>query len=208
MSAFSYFTISQAATGQYKEKGSRFLGFAYPVSSEAGIKVQLEAVRKTYFDARHHCFAWILGSDGSHIKAFDDGEPHHSAGGPILGQIRSRGLTNVLVVVVRYFGGTKLGVGGLVQAYRTAAAAALANASVVEVEVTQRVAIKFPYENTPAIMQMVKELDMDIVGRDYGETCCLTAEVKLRVWKMFQDKAALLKATGTTVEWKEIISHD
>src|SRR5690242_5641679 len=125
MSVFSYQTIEKSSDSIYKEKGSRFLAFARPVSSESDVKKVLESLRKEYFDARHHCFAWILGPEKKLFRAFDDGEPNHSAGDPILGQIRSRNLTNVLVVVVRYFGGTKLGVGGLISAYKTAASDAL-----------------------------------------------------------------------------------
>lgn len=208
MSAFSYFTISQAATGQYREKGSRFLGFACPVSSEAAIKAQLEAIRKIYFDARHHCYAWILGANGRRMKAYDNGEPHHAAGDPILGQLRSRNLTQVLLVVVRYFGGTKLGIVGLVQAYRLATVATLDNAQIVEIAIARRVALKYPYASTPAVMQMVKELDMIIVGSDFGAACCLSVKVKLSVWENFKDKTVLLKATGTELEWEEIIHPD
>src|SRR5689334_14470624 len=118
MSTYSILTLKSDGKGIYKEKGSKFLGFAYPVSSESEIKERIASLKSEYFDARHHCFAWILGPEKKQFRAFDDGEPNHSAGDPILGQIRSRNLTNVLVVVVRYFGGTKLGVGGLIAAYR------------------------------------------------------------------------------------------
>ena len=111
MTVFSYTTIQAPSEGNYKEKGSKFLAFAYPVSTEEKIKDHLKALKKKYFDARHHGYAYILGTGGETYRAFDDGEPNHSTGDPILGQIRSRKLTNVLVVVFRYFGGTKLGVG-------------------------------------------------------------------------------------------------
>lgn len=118
---FSYRTIAGPAEGLYREKGSRFLAFAFPVKKEADIKDQLAMLEKKYFDARHHCFAWILGTDRKSSGACDDGEPNHSAGDPILGKIRSRNLINVLVVVVRYFGGIRLGVGGLAAGYKSAA---------------------------------------------------------------------------------------
>ena len=140
MIVFSYHTLGNTAEGSYKEKGSKFMAFAYPVVSESEIKERLEALRKKYFDARHHCFAYILGADKTRFRAFDDGEPNHSAGDPILGQIRSRDLTNVLVVVVRYFGGVKLGVGGLISAYKAAAEEALNNAIVMERDVTKELA--------------------------------------------------------------------
>ena len=112
----SYLTISAPATANLREKGSKFFAFAYPVQDETEIRDQIERLRKEYFDATHHCFAWILNPEGSKYRANDDGEPGHSAGDPILGQIRSRGLTNTLVVVVRYYGGTNLGVSGLITA--------------------------------------------------------------------------------------------
>lgn len=202
MSAFSYLTIARNATGQYKEKGSKFLAFAFPLSTEDEVKAQLAALRKSYFDASHHCFAWVLGAESQRFRAFDDGEPGHSAGSPILGQIRSRNLTDVLVVVVRYFGGTKLGVGGLASAYKRAAEVALNNARIMEVEITRTVKLNFPYQATPAVMQIVKELDVDIVEREFGEACCLTAAVKLKVWKKFEQRATLLKATGTRLDWQ------
>ncbi len=120
-SVFSYITIKAGSQGIYKEKGSKFLSFAHPIATEEEGKEFLLSLKKKYFDARHHCFAWVLDADKSRHRASDDGEPNHSAGDPILGQIRSRNLTNVIVVVVRYFGGTKLGVGGLMAAYKTAA---------------------------------------------------------------------------------------
>ena len=131
MSIFYFHTIKDSAEGLYKEKGSKFLAFAFPVTTEDEIKDCQEKIRKKYFDARHHCYAWILGADKSQLRANDDGEPNHSAGDPILGQIRSRDLTDVLVVVVRYFGGTKLGVSGLIQAYRAAAEDALNNTTII-----------------------------------------------------------------------------
>src|SRR5437879_4473463 len=135
MSAFSFFTIQNPTQGIYKEKGSKFLAFAFPVNSETEIKGQLDLLKKKYFDARHHCYGYVLGADKTKFKGHDDGEPNHSASDPILGQIRSKNLTDVLVVVVRYFGGVKLGVGGLMQAYKAAAEDALNQASVIEIEV-------------------------------------------------------------------------
>src|SRR6186713_1623645 len=132
MPANSFFTITSASQGIYKEKGSKFLSFAYPVQSESDIKEHIAFLKSEYFDARHHCYAWMLGPERNHFRAFDDGEPNHSAGDPILGQIRSKNLTNVLVVVVRYFGGTKLGVGGLISAYKIAAEEALSKAVIIE----------------------------------------------------------------------------
>src|SRR6202008_3622947 len=119
-------------------------------------------LKSEYFDARHHCYAWMLGPERNHFRAFDDGEPNHSAGDPILGQIRSKNLTNVLVVVVRYFGGTKLGVGGLIAAYKIAAEDALNNCAVIEKEVMKRIALSYEYAVTSDVMRLVKDFDMNI----------------------------------------------
>src|SRR5687767_7228782 len=157
MQIFSYRTIQQPSEGSYKEKGSKFLGFAYPVQAEQDVKQKIAELKKEYFDARHHCYAYIIGADKMKYRAFDDGEPNHSAGDPILGQIRSKNLTNVLVVVVRYFGGVKLGVGGLISAYKMAAENALNNALVAEKDVTKAIALNYPYASTPEVMRLVKE---------------------------------------------------
>lgn len=134
----TYLTISDDSEGFYKEKGSKFLSFAFPVHHEEDIKEKLDILRKKYYDARHHCYAYVLGKDKEIFRANDDGEPNHSAGDPILGQIKSNQLTNILIVVVRYFGGVKLGVGGLISAYRTAAAEAISNNVIVEAIVKKR----------------------------------------------------------------------
>jgi uncharacterized YigZ family protein len=152
MSVFSFLSLAAPAKGLYKEKGSRFYAFAYPVNSEEEVKQKLEELRREYFNARHHCFAYLLGANKLKYRAFDDGEPNHSAGDPILGQIRSKNLTNVLLVVVRYFGGTKLGVGGLISAYKTAAEEALMNAFIIECEVMKPVEIIYDYTATPEVM--------------------------------------------------------
>src|SRR5690606_13112233 len=148
------------------------------VKSEEEIKERIEQLRKKYYDARHHCFAWMLGPDKKQFRAFDDGEPNHSAGDPILGQIRSKNLTNVLVVVVRYFGGIKLGVGGLITAYKTAAEDALNNASVIEKEVTEDCLITFDYASTSDVMRLVKELNLTIVSQTFDEHCRLRIDLQ------------------------------
>ncbi|PLX14682.1 MAG: YigZ family protein, partial [Marinilabiliales bacterium] len=126
-----YLTISKPSEGLFKDRGSKFLAFAYPVSSEEEIKAFQEQLRSDYHDARHHCYAYMLGPKKENYRANDDGEPSSTAGKPILGQIRSFDLTNILIVVIRYFGGTKLGVGGLINAYKTAAEEALKNAKII-----------------------------------------------------------------------------
>jgi uncharacterized YigZ family protein len=199
MSTFSYHTLKSNAEGVYKEKGSRFLAFASPVESEIEIKERIGVLKKEYFDARHHCYAWMLGPDKKQFRAFDDGEPNHSAGDPILGQIRSRNLTNVLVVVVRYFGGVKLGVGGLITAYKTAADDALANAVIVEREVSEMVRILFDYAATPEVMRLVKEFDLKIIQQEFNERCRLEAELLMRHREKFIEKVNLLIALGLTL---------
>jgi uncharacterized YigZ family protein len=199
VTAFSFFTIQNSTQGVYKEKGSKFLAFAFPVKSEVEIKEQLDALRKKYFDARHHCYAYILGADKIKFKAYDDGEPSHSASDPILGQIRSKNLTDVLVVVVRYFGGVKLGVGGLMQAYKTAAEDALNKASIVEVEVTKTIELKFDYDRTPEAMRLIKDFELKILEQSFEETCQIKALLKLRLESDLQKHKEYLKSMGIEV---------
>ncbi len=199
MPEFSYLTIKSAVQGLYKEKGSKFLAFAYPVESEEEVKQRLLELRKGYFDARHHCYAYVLGAEKEKFRASDDGEPNHSAGDPILGQIRSRNLTNVLVVVVRYFGGVKLGVGGLVQAYKTSASLALEKAETVEREVMELASLVYDYSATPEVMKLVKDFEIVILHQDFTEGCRIDVQVKLRLEKIFREKLDLLKALGVNV---------
>ena len=197
----SFFTIQGPSEGVFKDRGSRFLAFAYPVSSETEIKERLAALRKKYFDARHQGYAYILGAGQERFRAFDDGEPNHTTGDPILGQIRSRKLTNVLVVVVRYFGGTKLGVSGLIQAYRSAAADALSHAVIVEQEVSLSVEVSFSFESTPVVMKMIKEFDLHIVSQEFTEQTCMVLNVPLRRKASVEARLDLLRATGSSIAW-------
>lgn len=205
MSNFSFYTILSSAEGYYKESGSKFLAFAYPVDSEAEIKEKIEHLKKKYFDATHHCFAWILGPDKDRFRVVDDGEPSHSAGDPILGQIRSKNLTNVLVVVVRYYGGVKLGVGGLIHAYKLAAEEALNNAQIVEKEVTEKFQITYPYDETPEVMKLIKDFDVKILSQEYFEDCILNAQVKLIEKNEFLNKITLLNALGRKISLSVIV---
>ena len=143
-----YKTLSSPSKGIYKDKGSKFLSFAFPVSDIEEIKTELDRLRKEYYDARHHCYAYRLGHTGDIWRANDDGEPSSTAGKQILGQLLSKELCNVLVVVVRYFGGIKLGIPGLIKAYRTATLDAIANGEIIEKTATTRIATTFSYENT------------------------------------------------------------
>ncbi len=164
----TYLTLDAPSEAVYTEKRSKFLAFALPVDTEERAKTELARFLREYHDARHVCYAYVLGADGSHFKSSDNGEPSGTAGKPILGQIRAKGLTDVLVVVVRYFGGIKLGTGGLVVAYKTAARAALDNGTSVERIVKRPVAVVFPYDRLNAVMRVVKELACDIAEQGYS----------------------------------------
>ena len=159
-SSDTYKSISLPSQGSYKDNGSKFLAFAFPVETEAQIKEHVAALKKEYFDARHHCYAYRLRYDYSVWRANDDGEPSSSAGRPILGQILSNELSDILIVVVRYFGGIKLGVPGLIRAYKTASADAIANSQICEKIATNEYSISFPYERMNDIMKVLKEFGL------------------------------------------------
>lgn len=201
MTVFSYTTIQSPAEGLYKEKGSKFHAFAFPVSTEAEVKDHLRLLKKKYFDARHHGYAYILGPEAQTWRAFDDGEPSHSTGDPILGQIRSRKLTNVLVVVVRYFGGTKLGVGGLIAAYRAAADDALSGALLKECEVVSSFDVSFAFTATPEVMKLIKDFNLKILEQAFSDRTSMKLEVALRVEEKMRERLALLKATGSSIDY-------
>lgn len=205
MSNFSFHSIQESTEGLYKESGSKFLSFAFPVNSETEIKERIEQIKKKYFDATHHCYAWILGPDKDRYRAVDDGEPTHSAGDPILGQIRSKNLTDVLVVVVRYYGGVKLGVGGLIQAYKLAAEAALNSENIVEREVIETFLIRYPYDETPEVMKVIKDFDVKIVSQEYLEESILRVHVKLKVKTELVSKINLLNALGRKISLSAIL---
>ncbi len=193
----SYKTIKSTTEGLYKEKGSKFIAIALPVKNKEAIAGHLTAIKKQYYDARHHCYAYILGPAAREMRANDDGEPGHSAGDPILGQIKSLGLTNTLVVVVRYFGGTKLGVGGLINAYKTAARLALARATVVTRTVTQPITLVFPYAATNEVMQLVDSFTINITAQKFDAGCRLTGEIAVDQTEALRQKVALLQNLGT-----------
>ncbi|MFY0591029.1 IMPACT family protein [Roseivirga sp.] len=199
----SFLTISNSTEGLYKEKGSKFIAIAHPVTSVEAVKEKLEALRKEYYDARHHCYAYILGYEGAETRANDDGEPNHSAGDPILGQIKSKNLTNTLVVVVRYFGGTKLGVSGLINAYKTAAFEALEEADIVKREITESVILRFPYDEMNEVMKLVKDLELKIKGQDYDTGCVMTLEVIVSKMAIMHEKLTLLNDLGHNIKISE-----
>jgi uncharacterized YigZ family protein len=184
----AYLTLEHSSSGLYKDKGSKFLYFAFPVENESQIKAELSSLRKTYFDATHHCYAWILGPKGNQSRANDDGEPGHSAGDPILGQIRSQQLTNVLIVVVRYFGGTKLGVSGLIQAYKTSALLAIESGRIIEKKVMKKLIIGFAYSQINTVMKIIKEDNLKIQSQELNLDCSLTLELRAGIEERVKEK--------------------
>ena len=197
----TYQSVAGHSEGLYKEKGSKFIAHAWPVSNQDEIKARLEELRKQYYDARHHCYAWQLGKEGQPYRANDDGEPNHSAGDPILGQLRSFNVSDVLVVVVRYFGGTKLGVSGLINAYRTAAAEALEAATIVTKVLSQERGFTFQYPEMNEVMKLVKDFDLEIIAQDFAMSCAMTLRIRERDLVLVQDK--LSKIDGLTFDEDE-----
>jgi uncharacterized YigZ family protein len=177
----TFLTLKMESEGLYKEKGSKFLAFAYPVQNEEEVKEKLELLRKKHHDARHHCYAYILGKNQELYRASDDGEPNHSAGDPILGQIRSNQLTHVLIVVVRYFGGTKLGVGGLITAYKTAAAQSIANNEIITAVLQKKVKIDFEYLRMNEVMKLIRDYELQIIDQHFDNQCQIIIEVRQKL---------------------------
>lgn len=174
----SFLTISAPAEAIYKEKSSKFLTYAYPVHSEEEIRELLDALRKRYYDATHHCYAWRLGPHGEQFRSNDDGEPSGTAGKPILGQLLSNSLTNCLIVVIRYFGGTKLGVPGLIAAYKESAAEVIAEAEIIEQTVDTHFTIEFPYLVMNDVMRIIKEEQPNILSQDFDNLCTMRLSIR------------------------------
>lgn len=172
-------TIAKDTTALFTDKASKFLTFAYPISSEEDIKQHLEHLKKEHWKANHHCYAWRLGTDGNRYRANDDGEPSGSAGKPILGQIDSFGVTDVLIVVVRYFGGTKLGVSGLINAYKTGAALVLEAADIITKIIEQQYIITYDYSITSQIMSFVNQHQLRIVQQSFEAKAALIFAVSI-----------------------------
>lgn len=175
----TYFSIAGPSEGIYKELGSKFLAFAWPVETEEEAKARIAAVRKEYFDARHHCFAWRLGLTGEPYRLSDDGEPSSTAGRPIHGQLLSRELSDVLVVVVRYFGGVKLGVPGLIRAYKTATQDALDHAQVIGKVAGRHFTIQFGYLQMNDVMKTLKDMGIAPIRQDFDLDCTMEVRVRL-----------------------------
>ncbi len=196
----TYKTIAAESKGLFKDRGSRFIAIARPVSSQEEIKTILEELRREYHDARHHCYAWMLTPDRQAWRVNDDGEPSGTAGRPIMGQINSRELTNILVVVIRYFGGTLLGVSGLINAYRSAAEDALSNARIIEKQVMESWLVTFPYSAMNDVMKVMKDEGCSQQSHNYsGEEC--SAEISFRASIMDKVTGRLRKITGVTLLW-------
>ena len=168
-----FYVIKKYGEGIYKEKGSKFLAFAYSLDKESDIDIHLESLRKKYYDARHHCYAWVFGQNYEKYRSNDDGEPSHSAGDPILGQIRSRDLTNTLVVVVRYFGGTKLGVGGLINAFKSSASEALDTAGFEKKTINSDFKLIYRYDQTTMVMRFIHEEHLSVSSQVFEDHCSL-----------------------------------
>jgi uncharacterized YigZ family protein len=174
----TYKTITTPAEGIYKEKGSKFLAFAIPVTTVDEVKEVVKNYRKEYYDARHVCYAYMLGAERKDFRANDDGEPSGTAGRPILGQINSRELTNVLVIVVRYFGGILLGTGGLVVAYKEATADALDHAEVIEKTVDETISINFDYILMNDVMRVIKDTNAQILHQTFDNNCSMLLNIR------------------------------
>lgn len=179
MSNYNYKTIKNRSEGIFKDRGSKFLAFAFPVSTEDQIKEITDNLRREYHDARHHCYAWRLGADMEHFRANDDGEPSGTAGRPVLGQIQKYELTDILIVVVRYFGGTLLGTGGLINAYRSAATDAIEQAEIITKDVKMRYEVKFPYSAMNDVMKVLKEEQADQLSQDFDMDCSILVSIPL-----------------------------
>ena len=188
----TYKTISKPSKESlFKDRGSKFYGYAFPVTSEETIKTHIENLKKEHYNARHWCYAWQLGMNYDRYRVNDDGEPSNSAGAPIHGQIQAFDLTNILVVVVRYFGGTKLGVGGLIQAYKTAAKMTLEQAKIVKRTIDVLFELQFAYPEMNSVMHQIKKENIKIRNQEMELTCKIEIEVRQkeadRIFALFDE---------------------
>lgn len=184
----TYRSIEAASEGLFKDNGSRFIALAYPVESEDQVKEIVAGLKKEYHDARHHCYAYRLGHRGDRFRANDDGEPSGSAGRPILGQIDAAGLSDILVVVVRYFGGIKLGIPGLIRAYKTSTADALAKAGFVEKVAGLSFRVRYDYLDMNAVMKVLKDLSLPVSGQIFDTQCSVDVRVRLTLVEAFRER--------------------
>lgn len=185
-----YYSIKAPSEGFHKEKGSKFYSFAFPSSVEDQAKSILSDLKKKYPDASHHCYAWIIGLANQTWRAYDDGEPTHSAGSPILGQIKSLNLTNTLVVVIRYFGGTKLGVGGLIGAYQRAAEDALQKATIERIFEKCKISFEFSYPEMSLMEKVISDLEIEVETRNFLTDCKIVGWIKKDDLRKFSERAS------------------
>lgn len=194
----SYRSIAARSGGLFKDNGSRFISFACPVETEDEVREIVSSLKREYHDARHHCYAYRLGYKGDVFRANDDGEPSSSAGRPILGQIDSNGLSDILIVVVRYFGGIKLGIPGLIRAYKTSSADAIANAEIVMKTAVRRYRLGFGYLEMNSIMKIIKDMGLEQKGQEFGNACSIDVAVRLSACDDFLDRAAKVPGCSVT----------
>jgi len=192
MTTDNFLSIKRNAEGLYREKGSKFLAYAFSVSDSDEVNANLEILKKKHFDASHHCYAYIL-FEGKQFRSYDDGEPRHTAGDPILNQIRSAQLYNILIVVVRYFGGTKLGKKGLINAYKSAAKDALLNAEIIKKTIEKSILIDFRYEGMHDIIHVIQQNNYKIIHQQYDSECSITCSVPVSKISKFQKKLQALR---------------
>ena len=193
----SYRTIQSKSEGTYSELRSKFLAFAHPVTTVDEAMALVEQYQKKYYDARHVCYAYMLGHERLVFRANDNGEPSGTAGKPILGQINSNELTDILIIVVRYFGGVKLGTSGLIQAYKAAAAEAIAAATIIEKTVDEEITIAFEYPLMNQVMRVVKEVEPAILSQTFDNDCQMTLAIRASQMPRLRDR--LLKVDGLRV---------
>jgi len=194
----TYLTIETTSESIFRDRASKFIGMAIPVNNEQEMKQELEKIRKKYFDATHHCYAFRLGSDKTVFRFNDDGEPSGTAGRPIFGQIQSKDVTNVLVVVVRYYGGTKLGVPGLINAYKTAAKEAIESNRIVEKTVNDVYEVLFTYEQMNDVMRILKDDSVTQLAQTFDNDCRIEFSVRKLLAGKIYEKLALIKDVNVT----------
>lgn len=189
----TYKTINEISEGLFKDRGSKFIAFAFPINNEEDVKERLAELRKKYHDARHHCYAYVLGQDKSAYRINDDGEPSGTAGRPIHGQILSHDLTNILIVVIRYFGGTKLGVSGLINAYRTAGREAIESNIIVTKTIHEVYNVYFQYERMNDVMKIIKEEGLKVISQQFELECSLSFSVRKKSANYIYERFSKIK---------------
>jgi len=195
----TYLTIKDCSEGLYKDKGSKFIALVYPVGEEEEIKSIISKLRKDHHSARHHCYAWRLGAEMNSYRINDDGEPSGTAGKPIFGQIQSNNLTNILIVVIRYFGGTLLGVSGLINAYKKAAADAINNAEIISKQVEDIIEVSFDYSSMNDVMRLLKEEKLEMNDSVFNLSCKITVAVRQSLTATISEKLENIEKTKVKI---------